>query len=71
MFTEMDYEQYFTAIQNSEMAMISGVTNILADLSDPYIIDILKPIRQDEGRHYGLTKELFEILSSETATLKK
>jgi len=62
MFTEMDYIKYFTAIQNAEKAMISSITNILVDLSDPYIIGILEAIRQDEGRHYNLTKELFEIL---------
>jgi hypothetical protein len=71
MFTEMDYINYFTAIQNAEKAMISGITNILVDLSDSYVIGILEAIRQDEGRHYGLTKELFEILKSETAMLKK
>ena len=71
MFTEMDYEKYFTSIQNAEMAMILSLNNILVDLSDSYIIDILKSIRADEGKHYGLTNELFEILSSETAMLEK
>jgi hypothetical protein len=67
MFTEQDYRDYFTTLQNAERQMIECSEKILSEISDSDIKDRLNNIHNDELRHLTLEKELFAILDKSSA----
>ena len=70
MFTEIDYENYFNAIQKLEEKMLHCVADIISKISDVELLKILNRIREDEIAHLHLVDELFAELAS-TAKLTK
>ena len=70
MFTKIDYENYFKAIQQLEEKMLHRVEEIISKISDAELLKILNRIREDEIAHLQLVDELFAELAS-TAKLTK
>ncbi|MBN1457054.1 MAG: hypothetical protein JW912_04295 [Sedimentisphaerales bacterium] len=68
MLTEIDYNMYFNALQNTEKEMIRQLDRLLLLVSDPDTAEVLKEIRNDELKHSGLVQELFKVLESETVS---
>ncbi|MBN1787661.1 MAG: hypothetical protein JW806_04635 [Sedimentisphaerales bacterium] len=62
MFTEQDYREYFTDLQNAERKMIECIDKILPEISDADVIKTLNTIHSDEFRHLNLEAELFAML---------
>lgn len=70
MFTEKDYRDYFTIIQETEKKMLSSVDKIISAISDPAIQRILIDIHNVELRHLQLEDELFTILEEQIVAVK-
>ena len=64
MFTEIDYENYFNAIQQLEEKMLHCVEKIISNISNAELLKILNRIREDEIAHLQLVDELFALLAS-------
>ena len=62
MFTEQDYRDYFTTVQNAEKQMLKCSHKLLSEVSDADVRNTLNNIRNDELRHLKLVKALFTIL---------
>ena len=63
MFTEADYREYFTAVQNCELAMLKKVSRAISMVSDPEIREKLDIVRSDEVAHARLVQELFSCIA--------
>ncbi|MBW8001877.1 MAG: hypothetical protein FVQ80_07615 [Planctomycetes bacterium] len=70
MFTEIDYENYFNAIQQIEEKMLHDVEKIISQTSDAELLEILNGIREDEIVHLHLVDELFALLASSAKLAK-
>jgi hypothetical protein len=62
MFTKVDYERYFSAIQKADKKMLENVSKIIDEVSDTDILKVLIHIREDEKRHVVLSEDLFSLL---------
>ena len=62
MFTKVDYETYFSAIQNVDKKMLENVSKLIDEVSDAGTLRILNHVREDEKRHMVLCDELFSLL---------
>lgn len=65
MFTKVDYETYFLAIQKADKKMVEGLSNIIAKVADDTVSKILTRIKEDEERHVLLGNELLGLLQKE------
>jgi rubrerythrin len=65
MFTKVDYETYFLAIQKADKKMLEGLSNIIDQVSDDTVSKILTHIKDDEERHVLLGDELLGLLQKE------
>jgi len=65
MFTKVDYERYFSAIQKADKKMVETLTEIIDEVSDADVLTVLTHIREDEKRHVILNEELFSLLQEE------
>lgn len=70
MFTEIDYDNYFNAIQQIEEKMLQDVEKIISQISDAELLKILNGIREDEIVHLHLVDELFVLLASSAKLAK-
>ncbi len=62
MFTKVDYETYFSAIQKVEKKMLEDISEIIGEVSDATVLKVLTHVREDEKRHVILSDELFSLL---------
>ena len=62
MFTKVDYERYFSAIQQAEKKMVETLPEIIDEVSDAHVLKVLTHIMEDEKRHVILNEELFSLL---------
>jgi len=65
MFTKVDYETYFSAIQKADKKMVETLSGIIDEVSDAEVLKVLIQIREDEKRHVILNEELFSLLQEE------
>ena len=65
MFTKVDYETYFYAIQKADKMMVETLSGIIEEVSDAIVLKVLIHIREDEKRHVILNEELFSLLQEE------
>ncbi len=65
MFTKVDYETYFSAIQKADKKMVETLSGIIDEISDATVLKVLIHIREDEKRHVILDEELFSLLQEE------
>lgn len=70
MFTEKDYRDYFTTIQETEKKMLSGVDKIISAISDSAIQRVLIDIRNVELKHLQLEDELFSIIEEQKVAVE-
>lgn len=65
MFTKVDYETYFSAIQKADKKMLETLSEVIDEVSDTYVLKVLISIREDEKRHVILNDELFSLSQEE------
>lgn len=58
MFTRKDYIRYFEELAHVERKMIYLVNDAIAQLSDRRVINGLRKVSADEGKHYALILDL-------------
>jgi hypothetical protein len=68
MFTRTDYHEYFEQIAGLERLMIYRIHEVLPSVDEPGIRGTLETIANDEKRHYGYIRGIFDsiLLTSET-----
>ena len=65
MFTKVDYETYFSAIQKADKKMLETLSEVIDEVSDTNVLKVLISIREDEKRHVILNDELFSLSQEE------
>jgi hypothetical protein len=65
MFTKVDYERYFSAIQKADKKMVETLSGIIDEVSDAHVLKVLTYVREDEKKHVILNEELFSLLQEE------
>ena len=48
MFTKVDYERYFAAIQHADEKMLENILELVAEVSDTNVLNVLNHIKEDE-----------------------
>lgn len=66
MFTRVDYETYFLAIEKADKEMLYALSGIIDEVSDELVFKVLTHIKKDEERHILLGDELLGLLQKET-----